>query len=220
MNVLLINYNRLLLPQKLTDWCTEHNYRPIIIDNNSDYPPLLEYYENCPHEVIRLKTNYGSEVIWRAGILNLLKIQSDYIVTDPDLDLSGVPDDLLQVLQQGLLRYPNIGKCGLSLKIDDLPDTKLSREVMELEKRYWTNSLDDLYFDAPVDTTFALYRFGVSHERADLFNSIRTKPPYTARHVPWYYTDINTLSEDEQYYFQSSRDDSTYWTRQMKTLKP
>jgi hypothetical protein len=44
MKVLIINYNRLLLPSKLADWVFKRGCEPIFIDNNSDYKPLLNYY--------------------------------------------------------------------------------------------------------------------------------------------------------------------------------
>ena len=45
MKVLIINFNRLLLPVKLAEFCANRGLSPVFIDNNSDYPPLLEYYK-------------------------------------------------------------------------------------------------------------------------------------------------------------------------------
>lgn len=43
---LIINWNRLEYPKNMADWLAENGtVEPIIVDNGSTYPPLLEYYE-------------------------------------------------------------------------------------------------------------------------------------------------------------------------------
>ena len=65
MKALIINFNRITLPLKLASWCQNHGLEPIIIDNHSDYIPLLEYYATrCPYYVLRMDKNYGHQVIW------------------------------------------------------------------------------------------------------------------------------------------------------------
>ena len=105
-------YNRLQLPVKIADWLWEINVDPIFVDNNSDYPPLLEYYKTTPYQIIRMPQNYGYKVVWEQNLLEKLGITGNYIVTDPDLDLTGIPDDFLSVLEEGLNRYPQFDKCG------------------------------------------------------------------------------------------------------------
>lgn len=194
---LIIAYNRLTLIKNTALWCSDHGLEPIIIDNHSDYPPLLEYYKNCPYQVERMPRNFGHKVIWDALLLDVLGITSQYIVTDPDLDFSGIPDDFLEVLQEGLKRYPKAEKCGFSLDVNDLREGDIKKWEISL----WSRPLDDMYFVAGIDTTFALYR-GNSRQY-QIWNSLRTNRPYTARHIPWTYTDLALLTEDEQYYFKS-----------------
>jgi hypothetical protein len=122
MKVLIINYNRLVLPSQLADWVYLRGLDPVFIDNASDYNPLLEYYDRCPHEVVRMNNNYGKDVVWSQGILERLNIKGEYIVTDPDLNLIGIPDNFLSVLKEGLRRYPQFNKCGFSLEINDITD--------------------------------------------------------------------------------------------------
>jgi hypothetical protein len=214
MKALIINYNRLKLPSGMADWLFTHGVEPIIIDNHSDYPILIEYYASlCPYRVIHMDKNYGHRVIWEQGILNKLGITGEYIVTDPDLDLSGVPDDFLKVMQEGLTKYPQFDKCALSLEINDLPNSPEGNYIRGHEAKYWKNALDDKYFHADTDTTFALYRAGVtwySH------SAIRTNRPYTCKHVPWYYIDFNSLSEEDKYYFRSANDSSSGKIRLIK----
>jgi hypothetical protein len=204
MKVLIINFNRLTLPKTMAEWVASKGCEPVFIDNNSDYQPLLKYYESCLFKVVRLKANYGHTVLWNPE-LTLLKdlVGSDrYIVTDPDLDLSGVPGDFPDMMHLGLDKYKNYDKCGLSLEINDLPDTREGRLVRnKFEKKYWTQPLDDNYFHADTDTTFAMYREGI---RQYSHSGIRINRPYTARHIPWYYDRLRDLPEDEQYYFQNA----------------
>ena len=204
MKVLIINYNRLKLPVKLADWVFLRGCDPVFIDNASDYRPLLEYYDNCPYEVVKMDANYGKGVVWDQGLLKRLNIRGEYIVTDPDLDLSGVPSDFLNVLREGLKRYPQFNKCGFSLEIDDITDNSLyymGQTIKQWEQQFWVSPMDSEYFNASIDTTFALYN-------TDIFSlsALRTNRPYTARHVPWYYDQGRP--KDELYYLQTATDQS------------
>jgi hypothetical protein len=129
------------------------------------------------------------------------------------LDLSLVPSDFLKVLNSGLNKYKQYDKCGLSLQIDDLPDTDEGNYIKHHEGKYWVKSLAGGYFDSPVDTTFALYREGVKEYN---HNGIRSARPYTAKHIPWYYSDINLLPEDEQYYLKTANESSSGKKRLVK----
>ncbi len=197
MKALIITYNRLNLPVKMADFLFAHGIDPVFVDNNSDYPPLLEYYEATRYEVIRMDKNYGYQVVWSQNVLNILGVTGNYIVSDPDLDLSGIPDDFLSVLEEGLRRYPQFDKCGFSLEINDLPPTEFC--PVGYEKQFWQYPLDNRYFRAAIDTTFALYKVPFHS-----FNAIRTNRPYTARHLPWYYFDFEDMPADEQYYFRTT----------------
>jgi hypothetical protein len=210
MKVLIINFNRVTLPAALADWVAARGCEAVFVDNSSYYPPLLEYYKTTPHQVVKLDRNYGHTVLWQAGMRHILRslVGDDrYIVTDPDLDLAGVPDDFLQVLNRGLDVYATYDKCGLSLEINDLPDNAEGQLVRtRYERKYWMRPLDDMYYHADTDTTFALYREGVVEYN---HNAIRTNRPYTARHVPWYYLNLRDIPEDEQYYFRTANGSSS-----------
>lgn len=205
MKCFIINYNRITLTKQLADWCADKGLDVVIVDNGSSYLPLYEYYDNCPYPVIHLNANYGSHVVWDTNILSLFGISEQYIVTDPDLDLTAIPDDFLDVMKEGLKRYPGMIKCGLSLEINDLPNTTQGEYIKNSwELKYWKKPLDEMFFNAPTASTFALYREGVTKWK--LTPSIRTNRPYTAKHVPWYYTDFNSLPEDEKYYYNTTND--------------
>jgi hypothetical protein len=132
-----------------------------------------------------------------------------YIVTDPDLDISNIPPNFIDVLDRGLTKYSQFAKCGLSLMLSDLPDTGIGNEAKGWESKFWQHPLDEMYYAADVDTTLAMYRETV---KAHTINAIRTAPPYSARHIPWYYTTFEELPEDEKYYYSSSKT-YTSWSK-------
>lgn len=201
MKCFIINYNRLLLPNNMAKWLAERGCEPIFIDNHSDYIPLLDYYATCPFQVVFMKKNFGHRVFWEHNLVKEFNIKGRYIVTDPDLDLTGIPNDFLQVLDEGLDSYNFIDKCGFSLEINDLPNSPEGNFIRDqCEVRYWKHKVGK-FWKSPIDTTFAMYRKGVTRYTHTAY---RTDRPYTAKHVPWYYTDLSLLSPDELYYYQTA----------------
>src|SRR5258707_252766 len=82
----------------------------LIVDNGSTYPPLLDWYAEAPHEVVRL-ANIGHKAPWMPEVRARVKTRY-YAVTDPDLDLAETPRDCLEHLRACLERYPEAGKVG------------------------------------------------------------------------------------------------------------
>ncbi len=134
---------------------------PIIVDNASTYPPLLEWYAQYKGEVIRLNENLGPWAPWIVSG-DLARGNDYYVVTDSDLDLAGVPVDVLEKLRDGLEKHPDMIKTGLSLEINDLPSwQEIGLENNhEWESAYWRHKTEDGWWIAITDTTFAMYRRG------------------------------------------------------------
>lgn len=171
-----------------------------IIDNNSTYRPLLDWYQTCPYDVIRLRENLGSRHgynIVLKGNEHKNKFGSDFFVfTDADLDISDCPSDILEILKEGYSRH-NI-KTGLSIEIEDVPEESLTYDGVVIDRCYWEKKLDDLFYDSPVDTTFALY-----HKDSYLYgcDAIRSEKPYTAKHLPWYFTANCKMTDEEKFMY-------------------
>lgn len=208
----IINYNRLTLPKNMAEFISKNkNVDVYIIDNNSTYEPLLEWYKECPYKVIHMGGNYGHTVFWDKGLYNEYVKEGYYILSDSDLDLSSIPDDWLEVLLEGLDKY-TYAKVGFSLETDDLPESHFRAEIVAWESQFKVpkaRKLNDLYTEAHIDTTFSLHR---TNEHG-IYSSIRVNKPYTAKHIPWYYTDFDALPDDEKYYFNTVKT-STLWSRQ------
>lgn len=207
--VYLNNRNWLTPLLGMIEYLKQLNTDIIIIDNDSTYEPLLDFYASTDVTVMMLGENGGFEGPWAKekiviGQQHLQKYGHPYYVaSDPDLDLTLVPKDVLVVLAEGRERYPWGIKCGLSLEINDLPEDYLDRDiVVTWESFYWTHRLDERYFDAPLGHTFAMYDCRWPYHRARRCDpAVRTDRPYTARHLPWYFTK-NNLTEEALYYIE------------------
>lgn len=182
---------------------------PIIVDNASTYPPLLSWYETNPCRIIRLSNNCGHLAPWQQGCVlcshthKVLFGTNYYAVTDPDLDFTGVPKDVVYECIEGLKTVPDANKCGVALKINDLPSNQKTNKVIELESRFWKKPINERFFHADVDTTFAVYNCDTLHSKAMNWTPcIRTNYPYVAKHLPWYYLGPNhELNDEQKYYF-------------------
>ncbi len=202
--VFINSYNRLGTLRKLIHWLLGAGYRKIyILDNDSTYKPLLDYYLSLSRteakvQVIYLRKNLGYKALWESGVLNSLQIESPYVYTDSDVVPGDeCPGDFLASLLDILRRYPLLKKAGLGLKTDDITYFDAAR-TREMEKRFYLHRLEeDVYFSA-VDTTMAVYR---NYRHYNIYVSARTSGKLMAYHLPWYY-DYDNLPEDERYYIE------------------
>lgn len=170
--------------------------RIVLIDNDSTYPPLLDYLHKTRHEVIWFD-NHGSQALWICG---LAPADEWFVLTDPDI----IPTDdcplyAVHYLHQLLLQHESYSKAALGLYLDDVPESMPSLT--------WERTLVDPSMpDSPAvelangvwgtlsDTTFALHRPGAEFG----YEAIRTGAPFQARHTSWYAT--NDLSDEDRYY--------------------
>ena len=68
--IFINNYNRLTTLTQLIDALVSRGYTNItILDNQSTYPPLLDYYKTTPHKVHRYKKNYWFKILLEKWIV-------------------------------------------------------------------------------------------------------------------------------------------------------
>ncbi len=218
--IIINNFNRLDLLQKLINSLEIRGYKNIfIIDNLSTYPPLLEYYKTCSYKVFFLKENIGMTALWKSGIYKQFK-NNYFVYTDSDVvPIDECPDDFLLFFLKTLQKYKLARKVGFSLKIDDIPDHYAFKErVITWEQKFYDAfKREDMLYWAPVDTTFALYRPRGKRKHANSnIEMYRTAYPYMVRHMPWY-IDSNNPDEENRYYIERSNL-STYWTKEGKSV--
>ncbi len=182
--VFIITRDRLEPLEKLVKWIEKEGLSNIVfVDNASTYPPLLAYFGKTPYEVVRLPRNAGHKSPWTEGVIDVYAKGRPFIVTDPDVlpdkDTHGAVKYFVELLN----KYKDRVKVGFALHINDLPDYfDLKQNVIDWESQFWQEQIEEGVYDAPLDTTFALYRGGVPHT---IGPALRTAK-FQARHEPWY----------------------------------
>ena len=216
--IIINNRNHLTYLKRLISSLAKRGYHNLyILDNGSDYPELLDYYHDSPYEVIRLGRNVGYCALWDTEVFARFKDQY-YIYTDSDLELvDDCPDHFAAVLLYFLSRYPNIGKAGLSIRSDDIPEHyALKKQVLLMEEGNQHKRLEKMVFDARVDTTMALYRPNHFGDALKL-KAIRVAYPFSVRHLPWY--ENTSALEPEQTFYYEHANRSSYWGSLLKHNK-
>jgi len=209
--IIIISFNQLSCLKNLVDFLLINEYKNIvIIDNNSTYKPLLQYFNAIENKVkvYRLKENYGYRVFWNQNELFAKYTKGYYVITDPDIiPVKECPDDFLHYFKQILDRNPQIDKVGFSLKIDNIPDSNPNKKkIISWEKKYWMNKEKNGNYVAEIDTTFALYRPGKPFVS---YKGIRSKYPYLAIHEGWY-INPKKLTLEQKYYFKTANESASW----------
>lgn len=215
--VIIINYNQLHFLKKLIDALLDLNCKNIVvIDNDSTYPPLLDYYKEISGKVTVevMGENLGHKVLFSTSSLVEKYCKGFYIVTDPDIGLNpkmkkGFQSQMIEFLDK---YFRQITKVGLALDISDIPDFFPAKEkVLKWENKFWLHQKDKNIYRSRIDTTFALYKPGYpkKHKNIGFFEAIRIAGSYTAKHWGWYIDPENPT--DEQKYFRNQKNISSSW---------
>lgn len=178
----------------------------VIINDQTTHPVALSFLERAVQAGVHVHTNIRRWDNFDA----LYKILADYIdsymassstspvyvLTDPDCALDSAPGDILLVYAHALTML-RLRIAGASIRWDDWPaelpgglgyeDFKLRRGLSPEGKRMAVRAFKYAgrnyhYLEAPVDTTFAMYRAGVPMQRLAQ-PSIRILPPLAVRHL-------------------------------------
>jgi len=203
--VYLIVYNSLHFVKKSVEQLKKYTKNIHIIDNKSEYPELLKYYdEEYDFFLDKQPSNYGHDVWMNQMFWQFPRI---FAISDPDLEFNTkLPDNFLETLINLTNQYKK-GKVGFALDISDAekfypdPNYTLGVSIEEWEKRFWVNPINhpelELY-DAGIDTTFCV----VNKEFKETGNAIRVAGDFTCKHIPWYVDWQKQLSEDEWDYYK------------------
>jgi hypothetical protein len=217
--VFIVSFNRLACLQQLVAWLGSAELaEPIIIDNASTYPPLLDWFEEMRTSIAihRFGDNYGPYRVWEQRLFepHTAPAQPFYVVTDPDvIPIAECPKDAIARLVDTWsdLRCP---KVGLSLRTQAIPDTLPNGE----EIRRWEATLqcDEVTRSTPAAQNGALPRrygslldttFQVNHRDVIPLSygstGIRLAHPYQADHLGWQ-IDPRRLSDEDKFYWQTA----------------
>lgn len=216
--IFIVNRDRLTTTKNLVEWLLDAGHKQIIIvDNDSSYLPLLEWYKTLSNEVNvkMMNSNTGPGIVWDAGLS--VGLETPYVVSDSDLiPTDYCPQDVVTHLLNLLEVHTNYNKIGVGLRIDNIPDNVpwKNSPMIQLQSQFWKERYSDNCFKAAVDTTFAIYR--KDNVDSQPGSSLRTDIPYVFEHVPWY---IWPLTEEEKYYHNHANHWSSikWWKNELVT---
>jgi hypothetical protein len=212
------NFNRLEpVRQLLKDFKRLHAVTPLritIVDNDSTYPPLLEWYESLKQSGdvhIYHGPNNGPRGFWPA----MDHVEPFYAMCDPDVSLGECPDDLFAVLERGL-EDPTIAKTGPGIRVDDIPhDGPLYDHILRVERPFMTVPYDAQFWRGQIDCQFYMSRTG---ENFAYGPALRSMAPYEIRHLPYYYLP-GQLTDEERWYLinlPAKHKTGLYWSTIMQ----
>lgn len=179
----------------------------IIVDNDSTYEPLIQWYNTNPCKIIYTQKNLGHTSAWSSGVVDSLDCDY-YVVTDPDLGLDDIPNDALTYLYDNLIKN-KLDKIGFGLEWKCITrQSQYYNHLMTYEKTRWDESRikDGIYLDIPIDTTFALYT-----KKHYYIGGASTGNPYVAKHFPWYLSQEERNNNEEfMFYINRANNSSSY----------
>jgi len=206
-------------------------FEVIIIDFGSTYEPTVEFLRRLESE--------GTKVYWEEKInisadLNsvgwIIKDyfkshpESNYVVTDPDIEFNNVEGDILDVYSYLLEELRRVSVVGPMLRIDDIPDFYPKKGKLtttgyhyrfHLKSQYPINTIPYKgkiikYILAPIDTTFGMARPEKRWVRP--MRGARVLAPYAARHLDWY-LNPKKLTGDQKHYMIHASKNLAHWSR-------
>lgn len=191
MRCVINNHDLLTWPKAMAEKLASQGHEVIFADNGSTWQPLLDWYESCPFQVVKMD-NLGQHGAW-IGAPQLMADQDFYVVTDPDLDISGMPDDWPEIFIDEVKRTKV--KAGPHLYDDKIPTRNHTWDLGAYlypdgnNPACWAKGLlmhrpgKVDFWNFPIDTTFAVYPKGAKYK--DIAGT-RADVPYCARHLPWH----------------------------------
>ncbi len=214
----IINYNKLEVFKRCLKSLEPILEKIYIIDNASDYKPLLEYYEKIKSYKIQIIHNSPIKEPYHLEALRYYiekyKYGDYYLVTDSDIELL-YPELAIKAYVKILKKFERINCVGAQLKIDNIPDDYPAKDSVLAIHSYFYNTkpykYDNIYYRvAKIDTTLAVYRTEEEWKRLEDM-SIRCYYPFNALHLDWYITPQN-MTEDQRYFLERSKNSKvSHW---------
>jgi hypothetical protein len=216
--IILICWNNLSFVQNFVEQLKKYPNPIILLDNNSNYPPMFDYYKQVETDkitVILLEQNHGHEVY--------KKLHADlpdvYFLSDPDLQLnSQMPQNFAEIFVKLSEKHKSY-KVGAALDISDsekfIPCDNYTenKSIVEWESQFWKKPISDpeyKLYDAYTDTTFCL----VNTKYEGSVTNLRVAGDFTVKHLPWYtdYIKKNTPKDELEHWKKHNKSSSILWT--------
>ena len=222
-----------VLKQSMESWYKniDHSIEIILLDQESTYPPMLDFLKEKQKEGIRVEYLKNTAPIphktFPAIASPIYKICEEmkvdnYVLSDPDIILDDVDGDILDFYLYFMKMKPGFKAIGPMLRIDDIPDYyPFKNEVLTRHSPFWQATGEFAlirpkehmryknktvsYQISPIDTTFSLRNTKDNNGTGIGWtaSAVRTREPYIGRHLDWY-IDPDNLSDDQKYYIDTS----------------
>lgn len=223
--IFIITHNRLEILKRSVDSYEKfisHPIRIIFFNVASTYQPTLDYMASKEKEGCKI---YTSKINNHKLVINAIKDYLHhhpqceyYVVTDPDIELDDVNDDILDFYIH-VLNTTGVNSVGPMLRIDDIPDyyPRKQNVIDGHGHQFWKRPRYRIHYKnnkfsfihCNTDTTFQLASRKNIPSNFPNGNSIRCLSPYSARHLDWY-LDPNNLPPCQKYYAQECSNTS-HW---------
>lgn len=212
----IIGFNQPTYIRNMVKQLEKYTHDIVILDNNSDSPSLLDYYENeYKYTLLSMGYNYGHWVYLHKKAKKL--VGDLYLLTDPDIQLNPhLPDDFIEKLHEisNDLSAHRLG-CALEIDSEDIREDIIAAGGMSIkdwESQHWIKRVDypkdpslEIY-EAGVDTTFCLL-----NQKYYTDNRYRIAGDYTCKHLPWYKNFEQKLEEGELEHYQKNNNSTTWF---------
>lgn len=208
-------FNQLTYTKNLINWFRW--YYPenpiVIVDNNSSYKPLREWYDS--QKIASVKLYDRNDCIRNLDhVLDWWENSDYYIISDPDImPHPNTPPNFLEIFKDAI-DNKGFHRAGFGLITDDLPEELNEREMILGNEKELLNQPIPFYFNdkrydgfkAPLDTTFCLYKkdnggWSSPMNGNDWGNCLRL---FKAFHYGWYLRP-DFINEEMDYYFKSAK---------------
>lgn len=214
--IVIISWNQLTFLKSFLQQIKKFNHPIIILDNNSTYQPLLDFYDQMKDpniKIHRLDKNYGHLVYKTLSHL----LPDIYILSDPDLILNeNMPNDAIEQLLKISNKYKS--PCvGVALDISEYHKFikgDYGKLVYKNESMHYNDRLhDDQYilYRSDTDTTFCLINKNYPVRGIqEKFGKIRVGGVFTAKHPSWYenYLKENIPQDELKVWVQNNKSSS------------
>jgi hypothetical protein len=162
--LLIISRNRRSTIENVVKFAGQtENIQIHILDMNSSFPPLLEYYNilDTKKVYVHYMDNLGPRKIWISNVFKKITAESNgFFLSDGDIDYSETDPRIFQYFMSISSKFPGLRKIGSALRIDDLPENTIkSKNIIDSESPNWDprRLIRKNIYLAPLDTQFAYY---------------------------------------------------------------
>ena len=222
---LVINvFNQHTYLKKMIDQFLSANFKNIyVIDNNSKYPALLDYYSelqsNDRVKVFYYNANRGPHYFFTSQLYKELFFNFPFLYTDPDLSFDKISDDFLSNLFKISLKYA-VFKVGCALTLPNDSEINQANNVYrkdgniftikQIEESHWLNLVEPNVYNAPIDTTFHLFNTPLYLQNSPLITGLRIAGlGMEAKHLPWFKPSL--ISDNELSFYKVQENQFTNW---------